>query len=76
MRSQEIWKETLDSFNIIRDAISWLVGNVYSVWVDMDLWVGCNGSFILPRVLRVFLATRGNYNLNQISNEATTSLWF
>jgi len=43
--------------------------------VGVDLWVGCNEAFTLPRELRESLAAKGIFSLNQISNEETATFW-
>ena len=65
----------IESFDIVADGLSWLVGNGSSVRVGVDLWVGCNEAFTLPRELRESLAAKGIFSLNQISNEGTTTFW-
>lgn len=65
----------IESLDIVSDGISQLVWDGSSVRVGVDLWVGCNEAFTLPRKLRKFLAAKGILSLDQISNEGTTTFW-
>ena len=50
-KCSNIWKETLDDFDLIRNSLSWKIGNGKNFRVGFDPWIGCERQHYLSQNL-------------------------
>lgn len=70
-----IWKDVLDSLDIIRGGLAWKIGNGNDVKFSIDPWPRRNQSLILSNALVEWLDLNNYRFLSEVRDESTTSIF-
>jgi len=76
LNASTIWKATMNSFNIVEDALAWRVGNGEKLRIEIDPWVGCNEDFTLSREVMDSFRIQGVQFLNQFARKDLSTNWY